>query len=103
MSIPKQIMSRIAGSAVVTAADFVDLGSRAAVDKTLQRLVSRGVLRRIDRGLYDRMRMNNLTQAPAAPDPVQVIGAIARRDNLHILIDGMTAANDLGLTNAVPG
>ena len=28
--------------------------------------------------------------------------AIARRDHLRLLVDGMTAANDLGLTDAVP-
>jgi hypothetical protein len=31
--------------------DFADLGARAAVDKTLQRLAAAGELRRIDRGL----------------------------------------------------
>ena len=30
------------------------------------------------------------------------VDAIARRDKLNILVDGMTAANDLGLTTAVP-
>ena len=38
--------------------DFADLGNRPAIDKTLQRLVASGDLRRIDRGLYDRPRMN---------------------------------------------
>ena len=27
---------------------------------------------------------------------------VARRDRIRVLVDGMTAANDLGLTNAVP-
>ena len=31
-----------------------------------------------------------------------MIDAVARRDNIRVLIDGLTAANDLGLTNAVP-
>ena len=31
-----------------------------------------------------------------------MVGAIARRDQLRLLVDGMTAANDLGLTDAVP-
>ncbi|MER9216754.1 hypothetical protein NKI54_33035 [Mesorhizobium sp. M0663] len=37
---------------VWTPGDFADLGARAAVDKTLQRLAAAGELRRIDRGLY---------------------------------------------------
>ena len=41
--------------------DFADLGNRPAIDKNLQRLVASGDLRRIDRGLYDRPRTNDLT------------------------------------------
>ncbi len=83
-------------------ADFLDLGSRDAVDKALQRLAAAGQLRRIDRGLYDRPNWNRLTQTSNPPDPRGVIDAIARRDQIRVLVDGMTAANDLGLTNAVP-
>lgn len=87
---------------VWTAADFLDLGSRDAVDKALQRLVASDGLRRIDRGLYDKPGYNRLTNKTNPPDPRRVIDAIARRDQIRILVDGMTAANDLGLTNAVP-
>lgn len=31
-----------------------------------------------------------------------MIETVARRDQIRVLVDGMTAANDLGLTNAVP-
>jgi len=82
--------------------DFSHLGSRDVVDKTLQRMVQRGILRRIDRGLYDKPHINSLTKRPTTPDYRAVIEAIARRDNLRLLVDGMTAANDLGLTDAVP-
>lgn len=82
--------------------DFAHLGGRDAVDKALQRLVASDQLRRIDRGLYDRPKMNSLTKKVAAPDYRAVVDAIARRDQLRLLVDGMTAANDLGLTDAVP-
>ncbi len=82
--------------------DFADLGNRAAVDKTLQRLVAAGDLRRVDRGLYDRPRTNGLTGRPAVPDYRAVIRAVTRRDQARTIIDGMTAANELGLTTAVP-
>lgn len=88
--------------AVWTPTDFLDLGGRDAVDKTLQRLVKWGELRRIDRGLYDKPQFNSLTQQQSAPDPRAVIDAVARRDQIRVLVDGMTAANDLGFTNAVP-
>jgi hypothetical protein len=87
---------------VWTPGDFVDLGSRDAVDKTLQRLTKAGDLRRIDRGLYDRPQPNPLTQKSDPPDPRSVIDALSRRDQARMLVDGMTAANDLGLTDAVP-
>lgn len=82
--------------------DFAAFGSRDAVDKTLQRMVRDGELRRIDRGLYDRPTINSLTKRPTSPDYRAVVDAIARRDKLRLLVDGMTAANDLGLTDAVP-
>ena len=77
-------------------ADFLDRGSRDAIDKTLQRLVTGQTLRRIDRGLYDLPDWNRLTQEINPPDPGSVIDAIARRDQIRLLVDGMTAANDLG-------
>lgn len=82
--------------------DFVDLASRDAVDKALQRLTKAGILRRIDRGLYDQPGFNKLTQKPNPPDPRSVIDAVGRRDQTRMLVDGMTAANDLGLSDAVP-
>lgn len=82
--------------------DFAQLGNRDAIDKTLQRMVQVGDLRRIDRGLYDKPTLNGLTKRPTTPDYRAVVAAIARRDQLRLLVDGMTAANDLGLTDAVP-
>lgn len=99
------ILARIESGAqrgVWTPRDFLDLGARDAVDKTLQRLMRAGNLRRVDRGLYDKPSLNSLTQKSSPPDPRHVIDAIARRDQIRVLVDGMTAANDLGLTNAVP-
>jgi hypothetical protein len=86
-----------------TTGDFLDFGSRDAVSKALQRLEKGGDLRRIDNGLYDRPNKNPLTGKPNPPYYRAVIDAIARRDNARILVDGMTAANDLGLSDAVPG
>ena len=87
---------------VWTPQDFCDLGNYDSIKKSLQRLVNKNKLRRIDRGFYDQYRINPLTGHLAPPDYRMVIDAISRRDNIRILIDGLTAANDLGLTNAVP-
>lgn len=85
-----------------TPADFSDLGPRPAVDMALNRLVASGDLRRIARGLYDKPWTNPLTGNPSAPDAQATIDAVARRDGLRYVVDGMTAANAIGLTDAVP-
>jgi Family of unknown function (DUF6088) len=87
---------------VWTADDFADLGSRSAIDLALHRLVSNGDVRRITRGLYDVPGINSLTGEPTSPDPRDVIDALTRKGKVRILVDGITAANDLGLTDAVP-
>jgi len=87
---------------VWTPADFLDLGSRAGVDKALQRLAKSNDIRRIDRGLYDVPTVNRLTGKVTTPDYTAIIDAVARRDQIRILVDGLTAANQLGLTDAVP-
>jgi hypothetical protein len=85
-----------------TPIDFLDLGNRDAVDKALQRLVHAGRLRRLDRGLYDAPQVSRLTKRPVVADYRRIIEALGRRDQLRMLVDGLTAANDLGLTTAVP-
>lgn len=58
-SIDSKIVNRIYGRGkvcVVTQGDFVDLGSRQAVDLALHRPAKRGTLRRLARGLYDYPR-----------------------------------------------
>lgn len=105
MSLPAAISARLAAGPagrVWTPVDFLDLGTRVNVDKALQRLVAAGRLRRVDRGLYDMPRVNRLTGQLHVPDYRQVIDALARRDQSRMLVDGLTAANELGLTTAVP-
>ena len=104
-SIQSAILSRIRAPKkprVWTADDFADIGSRSAVDLALHRLVSTDNVRRIARGLYDVPTINSLTGKPTSPDPQDVIDALTRKGKVRILVDGITAANDLGLTNAVP-
>lgn len=106
LDLKTKISDRITGHGALsawTAVDFLDLGPRDAVDKALQRLSRSGTLRRVDRGLYDRPQNNRLTGKLTVPDYRAVIDAIARRDQTPMLVDGMTAANDLGMSDAVPG
>lgn len=100
-----RIHDRIAQAApagVWSRADFLDIGTPNAVEKALQRLTRRGDIRRPYRGLYDKPSVSKLTGKMVFPPRASFVDAIARRDKLRVLVDGMTAANDLGLTTAVP-
>ena len=101
-----KIMKRVSvherGTWVFTPKDFLDLGSREAVDQALSRLVKVGQLRRGGYGLYDMPRFSNILKRPAPVDLDAAIAALARRDGVRIMPDGLVAANQLGLTNAVP-
>jgi Family of unknown function (DUF6088) len=81
-------------------ADVADLGPCDAVDQVLHRLVRAGTLRRITRS--HKPNLNALTGKSTHPDPRSVIDALARRDYARMIVDGITAANDIGLSDAVP-
>jgi hypothetical protein len=101
----ERIHQRIADAApsgVWSRADFLDIASPNAVEKALQRLTNRGDIRRPHRGLYDKPGISQLNGKMVFPPRASFIDAIARRDKLRVCVDGMTAANDLGLTTAVP-
>lgn len=86
---------------VFTPDAFALLGSRAAIDKTLQRLVARGELRRLSRGLYDKPRHDELL-GTLWPTVDAVVQAFAGKDMLRTQAAGIYAANMLGLSEQVP-
>ncbi len=101
-----KIMRRVSvhgtGRWVCTPKDFLDVGSREAIDQALSRLVKAGRLRRVGHGLYDKPRISSVLNRPAPAELDAAIAALARRDGVRIMPDGLVAANQLGLTNAVP-
>ncbi len=90
---------------VFTPKDFVDLGSRAAVDQTLSRL-SKGqnttiAIRKLTRGLYDFPRIHpQLGQL--SPDPDAIASAVAQKTGSKLLVAPSQAANLLGVSTQVP-
>lgn len=104
MALSDDILQHLTGEgpgAVFTAKDFLDLGSRAAVDQALARLANAGRIRRIDRGVYDLPRVHPLA-GPLWPAAERVARAIARQTDSHLKRSGASAANLLGLTPQVP-
>jgi hypothetical protein len=90
------------GKRVFSPKNFLQLGTRAAVDQALSRLAKKGILRRVSRGLYDLPRFSDILKRPAPVSIDSVVNTIAQRDRIQVMPDGIVAANNLGLTNAVP-
>ena len=103
-SIEKSVLSRIYGrgrGSVCVPTEFLDLGSRGSIDLALSRLVKKGVLRRVDRGVYGFPKKSRLI-GELSPQPEVVAKALARRGGQKLLPSGAFAANLLGLTEQVP-
>ena len=96
-----RIMNAPFGSAFVLS-DFTDLAEYETVKKGIARLESKGYLRRVCRGVYDKPKFSSLLQEYAVPDPDAVAHAIARNYNWTIAASGNTALNQLGLSTQVP-
>jgi hypothetical protein len=84
----------------VAAKELLHFGSRAAVDQTLSRLVRRGSLIRVGRGLYVRPVEGRFGVRP--PEPATVVQAIVEQRGEIVVPHGAAAANELGLTTQVP-
>ena len=94
------IHSRGRGSVFVPT-DFLDIGSRRAVDVTLHRLTRQGAILRLARGVYDFPKEHRIL-GPLTPSAEAVARALAGRDRTRLQQAGAYAANTLGLTEQVP-
>lgn len=83
--------------------DFSGLGTRTAIDVTLHRLVARGTIRRVIRGIYDYPRYSKRLNRVLTPDIDQVARALARKFGWRIQATGTAALNLLGLSTQVLG
>lgn len=105
---PQSIDSRILATirrrkrgSVFVPADFLDLGSRQAVDLVLHRLVRKGLIRRLARGVYDFPKSHPVLGL-LSPSAEVVAQALAGRDRTRLQPAGAYAANALGLSEQVP-
>ena len=89
------------GRRVFTAADFLDLGSRDAIDTALSRQARAGLIRKLARGLYDVPRQD-ARLGPLSPSVDAIAKALRGRDAVRLQPTGAYAANLLGLSNQVP-
>ncbi len=102
-AVAEKIMSEaktLPEGALISAKEFLHLGSRAAVDQALRRLKGRNELMSIDRGVYVRpVKTRFGMRAPAAE---KVIERFAATRAETVVAHGAAAANSLGLTTQVP-
>jgi hypothetical protein len=87
---------------VFTPAEFLHLGSRAAIDQGLSRLARTGSVRRVTRGVYVYPERNDLV-GELPPSPNAIAAALARAQGAEVQMSEASAANALGLTTQVPG
>lgn len=80
---------------------FTGFGTKNAVSKALARLVNRGELERVYRGIYMRPKPG-LYVARARPNLWELISVIARQKHLSLQIHGANAVSRFGLSTQMP-
>jgi hypothetical protein len=102
-TLAKQLLeqaARLPEGAPLVAKEWLHLGTRAAVDQVLSRLVKRGTLLRAGRGLYVSPVAGRF--GVRAPSTTKMVEALAKQRGETIVPHGAVAANALGLTTQVP-
>jgi hypothetical protein len=105
-TIEHKVVSRIYGNGrgwAFSETDFSGIGTRTAVDVALHRLLRRGTIRRVIRGLYDYPRYSKKLERQLSPDIDRVAHALARKFGWRIQATGPAALNLLGLSTQVMG
>lgn len=102
-TLAKQVLQRateLPEGTPVVAKELLHLGNRAAVDQVLSRLVRRGSLLRVGRGIYVLPVESRF--GTRAPSILKMVEGLANQRGETIVSHGAAAANALGLTTQVP-
>ena len=102
-TLAKQVLkqaARLPEGTPLVAKELLHLGTRAAVDQALARLVNRGELLRAGRGVYVLPVSGRF--GVRAPSTAKMVAALAKQRGETIVRHGAAAANALGLTTQVP-
>jgi len=104
MSIEDQILKKIKNNKrgkIFFPDNFSKIGSDAAINQALKRLLEKGILLRIAHGIYLYPKAD--PELGILYPPINEIAkAIAKRDKARIIPTGMQALNLLGLSTQVP-
>ena len=99
-SIQQRIITASDGDVFIPS-DFFDIAEPTTINKILERLVGKGILRKVRRGLYDKPLFSTNLQEYEAPQIEKIAFALARNYGWNIVPTGETALNFLGLSNQV--
>lgn len=91
---------KLSEGVLICAKEMFHFGNRAAVDQALSRLVKRGRLLRVSRGVFVRPLEGRF--GARAPSALKVLEAFGDLKGETIVPHGAAAANRLGLTQQVP-
>ena len=98
--IKKRIKCLPFGSAFV-ASDFTDIADYENAKKCLLRLEKESLIRRVLRGVYDKVYFSKIINENTPPNIGEVAKALARNYNWQIAPSGLTSLNLLGLSTQV--
>ena len=84
-----------------TSSQFLKYGSRNSIDQTIVRLVKRGEITRITRGIYIKPKQSRFA-GPVLLSPFEVAQFIVSKTGTTIQVHGAEAARHFGLTTQMP-
>ena len=94
-------MKKAKGGALFFVEDFLRFGNAKAIAKALERLVQKGDITRVVRGMYARLEVDPVI-GPVMPGMESIARAIAKRDKARIVPTGVMAMHLLGLSTQIP-
>lgn len=86
---------------VFTPKNFIDIAKRSAIDVTLHRLVKKGIIRKLSKGIYDFPYIHPKL-GMLAPNPDLIAKALANKTGDIAQPSAARAANQLGIDTQVP-
>lgn len=82
--------------------DFLLFGDYKAVAKSIERLIKKGILRRLLPGIFDYPIINEYLKIMSVPNITEVANAIARNNGWSIIASSNLVLYNFGLSTQVP-
>jgi len=104
LNIEIQVLTKIKkakGGTLFFVENFLRFGNAKAIAKALERLVHKGEITRVARGVYARLEVDPVI-GPVLPSMESIAKAIAKRDKARIIPTGVMAMYLLGLSTQIP-